>query len=130
MGQISTMKAYDLEDLLRSPPIGSTHINYGVYSYNYIKHDSKGHQIWLGKKHGGWSFKLNHEHPHYKKLICIPMEQMVKKLYDRCIAWENQCADGIDNGEGFFGHIDPAYFTAEKQNNTDLIGEIDQWNIT
>ena len=65
------VKTYNLEDLMKQHPRGTTHIEYSEYSFSYIKHDNKGFRVWLGIKHGGWSFKLNYQHPNFRKLIKI-----------------------------------------------------------
>lgn len=63
------MKTYNLQDLLKSPPQGATHILYTPFNYDYIYHDDTGYRVWLGIKHGGWSVKLQFQHPNYNKLI-------------------------------------------------------------
>jgi hypothetical protein len=63
------MKTYNLEDLIKSKPEGTTHIFYNLFRYNYIKHDNNGYRVWIGIKNAGWSFKMPFPHQNYNELI-------------------------------------------------------------
>jgi hypothetical protein len=68
------VKVYKLKNILTSPPLGTTHIAYTPLRYNYIRHEDDGYCVWLGVKHGGWSFMLHFQHPHYHQLVCVPKQ--------------------------------------------------------
>jgi hypothetical protein len=65
------MKKYKLEDLLKSPPEGTTHILTNGYGYLYILQYKDCYFVWLGIKHGGWSMRMEGKHPHFDKLIAV-----------------------------------------------------------
>lgn len=69
------MKKYCKEELIKNAPEGATHINYQVYSFNYILHHKSSFHVWMGRKHGGWSMELKYNHPNYSKLIEIPKKR-------------------------------------------------------
>lgn len=81
------------QQLLVDSPEGATHYRKnsdGSKQYFILRDDH--HFVWLGVKHGGWSFELPYPHPHQAKMIEINNEltQQLDELFNQLIEAQHE----------------------------------------
>jgi len=67
-----------LDELMRSPPQGSTHLDLSDLGYDYILHGHNYYRVWLGRENG-WSQKQPNRHHKFEELIPL-IDTKVKAL--------------------------------------------------